>query len=308
MRGSIVRTSVLLIVAPASLIWAGGLLWRAWPDLQVHAVHIRLGWLSLTMALSLASAYLAFEAFRVLIERLRPGALGRRQLAHLYFMGQLMRHLPGRFWGLAYQASASTAAGVAEWVAVNAVHTVLSMGFGLAAAAILLAARRGPLLGGLSLMLMLSLYVALWQPRPLRFALRALEKVPLRALAGIAAALAPFVDADAATKRQVGSLMAVSWVVYYLAWGCFGMSWPGLDWQAGMSLCALYTLAWFVGYISLLTPSGLGIRELTFVLLAHRYPTDAVAAMAIFGRAILLSVDIALAVVFAPFSPARSAE
>ena len=72
-----------------------------------------------------------------------------------------------------------------------------------------------------------------------------------------------------------------------------------------MVLCALYVIAWMAGYFSLVTPSGLGVRELVFVFLAHRFPPDAVAGLAIFGRAMLLVADILLGAIFGPFVPGQ---
>jgi uncharacterized membrane protein YbhN (UPF0104 family) len=71
-------------------------------------------------------------------------------------------------------------------------------------------------------------------------------------------------------------------------------------------MCAYYMVAWFVGYVSLLTPSGLGVRELVFAWLAKDFPPDAVALMAVVGRVSLLAVDLALGLAFAPFVPRHS--
>jgi uncharacterized membrane protein YbhN (UPF0104 family) len=73
-----------------------------------------------------------------------------------------------------------------------------------------------------------------------------------------------------------------------------------------MQLCAFYMVAWFVGYVSLLTPSGLGVRELVFAWLAKDFAGDAVALMAVVGRINLLFVDLFMGLAFAPFAPRRS--
>ncbi len=64
-------------------------------------------------------------------------------------------------------------------------------------------------------------------------------------------------------------------------------------------------LAWFVGYVSLLTPSGLGIRELVFVWLANEFPPDAVALMAVIGRISLLAIDLVMGLIFCALRAAQ---
>lgn len=299
------RHWVFFALAATSLVWACLLLWHAWPDLERNLPRMALRWLLLTFIGTLASAYLAFEAFRELLERLRPGAFGRLQLAHLYFTAQLMKHLPGRVWGVAYQSSTGTGASIAEWIAINATYMLLSTAFALASSTVLLAWWYAWSASALVLAAALALYFGLWQRAPMRLVLDLLQRVPKRSFTRLADALAPFVAVEARFKVRVFGLLATSWVLYFLAWGCFGLAWPGLDLRNGIVLCALYTLAWFAGYISFLTPSGIGVRELVFVLLAHNFPADAITAMAILGRMILLLVDIAFGLAFSPFTRVR---
>ena len=84
------------------------------------------------------------------------------------------------------------------------------------------------------------------------------------------------------------------------------MAWPRLSAFDGTVLCAMYTLAWFIGYVTLISPSGMGVRELAFALIAHRYPPDVIAGMAIIGRVMLLATDVFLGMAFARAgNPAR---
>lgn len=297
------RQVALWLFAAAALGWACLLLWNAWPELQHNFSHLHKSWLMLTFAGTLLGSYLGFEAFRAIVMCLRPQAFTRLRLAHLYFTAQLMKHLPGRIWGVAYQASAGAEASAIEWVGINAAYMILSTLFAVWVAAATMAFVRSWFLVGVGLVLGgAALYVLGWHRAPLGFILRLLGRFPGRAMASLRAALQVFADVDASFKVRLFSLLVASWVVYLAAWAGFGMAWPGLSAQDGVELCALYTLAWFVGYVSFVTPSGVGVRELVFVLLARAFPADAIAAMAILARAVLLLVDIVLGAAFAPFS------
>ena len=78
----------------------------------------------------------------------------------------------------------------------------------------------------------------------------------------------------------------------------YGIAWPSLTALDGIRLCGIYTLAWFFGYISFVSPSGLGVREAAFFLLAKDFPPDAIAGMALLGRVTLLLVDIILGLIY----------
>lgn len=291
-------------VAGLSLAWTAWLLADAWPALQRNLPLVHWPWLGGTLLLNVLSSYLAFEAFQVLFKRVQPTSYGRAQLAHLYFAGQLMKHLPGRVWGLAYQAAQGRRASLAQWVAVTTVYMLLGMVLALWIAAAVLGFMRGWAQGLVVTLIGLLAYGLGWQSRPLNALLSLSRRAPWPLVHRLGDALRPFADADAALKLQVLLWFVVSWMVYLLAWAGYGMAWPSLEAVDGVWLCAFYTLAWFVGYVSLVTPSGVGIRELVFVLLAHRFPPDVVAGTAVLGRVMLLCVDLVLGALFLPFGDA----
>lgn len=295
-------------VVLAALAWTVTLLWSALPALLNDLPRLRVEWLMFTLGGNVIAGYLGFEAFRALFNRMRPGLYRRRYLAHLYFAAQLMKHLPGRIWGVAYQSASGHRATLAEWVSITAIYMVLTTWFALWVAAIVLGCVAGWLWGALAFIVGGAFYVFAWNARLFSWVLAGVRTLPLRALTRLCDALQPFAGVDAAFKRHVGYWFLASWLVYLLAWVGYGMAWPTLTAADGVWLCALYTVAWFAGYASLISPSGLGVRELVFVLLAHRFPPDAVAGMAVLGRVVLLAVDVVLGAAFLPFrdmSPGR---
>jgi hypothetical protein len=290
-----------LLLALVALAWTVWLLWGALPALRANSSRLKLGWLSLTLLGNMVSGYLGFEAFRALFNHMRPGLYPRPLLAHLYFTGQLMKHLPGRIWGVAYQSTTGHKATLVEWVGVTTVYMVLTAGFALWVSASVLGFMLGLPWGVLALVAGSATYGLLWRVTPLTVLLDLLCRIRVHALVRLCNALRAFADVDKGFKRTVLYWFAASWLVYLLAWAGYGLAWPDLTAADGIWLCAIYTVAWFAGYVSLVSPSGVGVRELVFVLLAHRFPPDAVAGMAVLGRVTLLAVDVLLGMVFAPF-------
>ncbi|MFT3789793.1 MAG: hypothetical protein QM741_01690 [Rudaea sp.] len=292
---------LLALVCAGTLAWTIHLLWQAWPTLQANLLQMRSKWLAFVFAGNLLAAYLAFEAFRALFVHVLPGRYGRLRLAHLYFVGQLMKHLPGRIWGTAYQSASGNEASMAQWVGVNSVFMVLSTAVAIWIAAIVLGFFHAWLTGFAATAGGLLVYFVTWRKTALSPLLGLLRRLPMRAAGRLADALAGFADASSGFKLEVLGWLVLVWLCYLAAWAGYGLAWPGLRVTDAVVLCAIYTFSWFVGYISLISPSGMGVRELVFVLLARDFPPDAVAGLAVMGRMALLAVDVVLGVAFVPF-------
>jgi hypothetical protein len=292
---------LLALVCAGALVWTIHLLWQAWPMLRLNLQRVRPEWLMLVFVGNLLAAYFAFEAFRALFAHVLPDRYARPRLAHLYFVGQLMKHLPGRVWGVAYQSASGSEASIAHWVGVNSVFMAISTAVAIWVAAIVLGFFHAWLAGCAIAVAGLLVYFVAWRATVLTSLLGQLRRLPMRAVTRLADALAGFADATARFKLEVLFWFALSWLCYLGGWAGYGLAWPGLRAADAVALCAIYTFSWFVGYASLVSPSGMGIRELVFVLLARDYPPDAVAGVAVMGRVSLLMVDVVLGAVFAPF-------
>ncbi|QBB69583.1 hypothetical protein ELE36_03860 [Pseudolysobacter antarcticus] len=294
------------IVTIASLVWVAWLLVKVWPDIVEHGTQILLVPLLIGFALSLVASYLTFEAFATLVRILGISRMPRRELAHLHFTAQLLKHLPGRVWGVGYQWAAGSAAGsLGDWLWVNLAHMLLATFFALWSSSLALGFSHGLKWGALTAVIGMMGYVVGWLIVSSHRLSSWLTLLPGRfgkLSSGISATLE---KAPASARVKVFLLFSVSWLFYYASWFMNGMAYPPLGPNAAMQLCAYYMLAWFVGYLSLLTPSGLGVRELVFAWLAKDFPGDAVAIMALVGRVGSLAVDLVLGLAFAPFVPRK---
>jgi hypothetical protein len=304
-RAAHARRAAAVIVTLLSGIWVTVLLVQAWPELAPHLHEVRVSLLAFGLLLSVASAYLTFEAFATVVNAIGIAAMPKHHLAHLHFTGQLLKHLPGRIWGVGYQWAAGNSAGtLGDWLLANLGHMLLATFFALWTAWLALAAAQGPGWAGLAVIGGLAVYVLGWQLVSSVALQRLAARLPGRA-SGLGRSLQVFAKAPVSARARIFLLFCGSWLLFYAAWIAFGLAYPPLGPSGGARICAYYMLAWFAGYISLLTPSGLGVRELAFAWLAHGFSSDVVALMAIVGRVSLLAVDILLGLLFAPFSPRR---
>ncbi|GIT84843.1 hypothetical protein DSM16313_26250 [Acinetobacter seohaensis] len=277
-----------------SLFWVGWILWEAWPQALSAMGHFDSRWLMLTLLGTTVGGYLVFEVFYLLFRQGVGAIHSKRELSHLFFVAQLMKHLPGRIWGVAYQASQTTQASIGQWLGVNLTFMLLTIFFAAWVSSVFLSyfLSASWFLGAIASGLII--YFVVWSNNSFRLFKRLLKPLTNKKTHQWLDALEPYAASDCSIKTKIFFIAAISWACYYLAWGIFGYAWPGLNFLGGLQLCALYTLAWFIGYLVFLFPSGAGVRELAFLYFAKDYPFEALAAMVIFGRLILLFTDIIL--------------
>lgn len=283
------------LVSMLALAWVVWLWWDHWPKVTERIVGGDRRSLVAGMALACLSGYANFVAFVILVRTMVDRSIPVRVLSNFYFVAQLLKHLPGRIWGVGYQAAMGREKGSASrWVAVNIAHMAAASYVALATAVLVLAwGGRRPWVGLLAV-LAIALFLLLprflhgvnlitregqgWRSRLGGFL--ANFRLPIKSWAWVLAAF-----------LVSGVLHYVSWVMYADVIGLERI-------DHALALCAIYMLAWFVGYLAFLTPSGIGVRELVFVALSPGFPPEAVALMALVGRASFLAVDVILSLPF----------
>ena len=213
--------------------------------------------------------------------------------SELYFTGMLMRHLPGRIFGVIYQSKkGNDHASPSQWIAGNVAFTLLSTWLAVALALLALCIFRigsRTAFFGLGLIILAPLLLILTKEYLNKVSVKS-DRI-LRIMETLQQTLQGLFN-----RYGLAALgwALLSWLPYTIAWGLLGESFPTLGWQAGIQLGALYTLAWAVGYLSLITPGGLGVRELVFVLLTTQFPSELIAYIAVIARVALLLSDMIL--------------
>lgn len=294
------------LITVGAVVWVLLLISQAWPDVAANAHQIGFGKLVVGSLLLAVSAYLTFLVFALLARAAGISGMRQREMAHLYFSGQLLKHLPGRVWGLGYQWAASrSVASLGHWVFINASHMVLATYFALWSSAFVVSVVRcggcGLVTAAAGLLLFASAWLVIRSARLSRLVARLPGRSASMALGGVRV----LAKLELRQQWMIFLLLGAGSLAYYTAWAAFGAGYERVGWQDGLYLGALYLVAWFVGYVSLLAPSGIGVRELVFAWMARDFQPDEIAMMAIVGRVGMLSVDVVLGALLLPFAPKR---
>lgn len=287
------------VAAVLALGWSVYLLRDAWPALRANLPRLHPGLTLAGFVIGLIGAYTPVMVFLRLFDALWPGRLPAAQVRRLYFLAQIFKHLPGRVWGVAYQVAATQGLlRMSDWIAVNGLMGVLSLYFSVAAAAAVVLGDQSPAAGAAIAVASVALCMLAWRPSLLQYLKWAAWILPQRLRVRFATLLDLLGGISSRVVGDIALISAAGWILYFGSWGLYGWAYPDLGPHEALLLSAYYTLAWLVGYLSMVTPSGLGVRELAFFWLAGAYSPDVVAVAAVLGRLSLLFNDAILGLVF----------
>ncbi len=248
-----------LVVALAFL---AALVRGQWQALLAHDWQLAPGWAVLAL-IGLEFAWL-FEAatWRIILTSL-GGDLPYRKALFTWFLSNILRYIPGNIWQFLGMAELAGEAGVPRLVTLTSIilHQAISTAAGCVLAALYFAVvGQGQWFAWLRPALWLvPLGLLLLQPRllerMLNWAMRKLRRPPVRVTL---------------TWGQVWLLL----LRYMVVWLALGLSFAALaraltPMSAALLpyLIAAWAAAYVIGYLSLLTPAGLGVREGVLALL-----------------------------------------
>jgi len=272
---------------------------RNWDELRAQPVGI-----ALHPALLVASAILVWCMYAVLVWAWRAmllswgQRLGGWPAARIWTVSSLGKYLPGKVWAVAGMAVMAQQAGVAPWAATGSAIILQALAVGTGAAvvgvtgSVALEAAHPGARAALALLVGLScagVALLLWPP----FMGRLLR------LAGI--------RTDTPAPRVGGVLVGI--VANAAAWTGYGAAlWllaRGLLPNAPLDLAsaiAVFTASYLAGFLALLAPGGLGVREGLFILmLQSSLGLAAATVLALASRVLLTLTELGAAVPFILF-------
>jgi uncharacterized membrane protein YbhN (UPF0104 family) len=251
-----------------------------WVALSNYQWHLAPGWALLALIGLELTWLFELATWRTILWSL-GGPLPFWRSAQIWFLSNLMRYIPGNIWQFLGMAEMAAQDGVPRLATLTSIvlHQVISTAAGIVLAAVYFAsAGQGEWLGRIRPLLLLApLGLFLLQPalleRILNWAMAKLGRPPLKVTL---------------TWGQVWVLL----LRYVLVWLGMGLSFAAMTraltpagWTMVPALMAAWTAAYIIGYLSMLTPSGLGVREGAMVLLlAPVFPLSVAAVVAIVAR------------------------
>lgn len=296
MRNSWLR--VLGWLAGIAIIgFAGRALVRNWEQLRTQPLewHVQPGWILLSALVVWLMYGLLIAAWRRMLE-----GWGQRldgwTAARIWTVSSLGKYMPGKVWAVAGMAVMAKDAGIAPWAATGSavVLQALAIGTGAAVAAstgagALEAARPGIRAVLLALVgaSVAGVILVLWPP-VLRRLVRLAGSDPAGGMAPAAGGILFGIAAN-----------LIAWVGYGVAlWLLARGSLP----NSGLSLLpaiAVFTASYLAGFLALLVPGGLGVREGLFILMLQgSIGIGAATALALASRVLLTITEVGAAVPF----------
>jgi glycosyltransferase 2 family protein len=213
--------------------------------------------------------------------------------ARIWFLSNLARYVPGNIWSYVGAVELARREGVARRVtlAVMALTQVLSVGVAVAAGLPVLLAERArlgrPALLGAAVVAVVAGLAVLFRGRLLELARRRVPGFDPRELTPSAGTVAWLVAGYACYWAVTGlAFAALVAALHPLAAGDVGL------------VVAAYAAAYAAGFLALLTPAGLGVREgVLVVALAPVLPAGPALVVALVSRVWMMLVELAGAAV-----------
>jgi hypothetical protein len=79
---------------------------------------------------------------------------------------------------------------------------------------------------------------------------------------------------DVGRTRNILGYYVVIWAIYGSACAMLTMAMTDLSWNYFFPISAAFVVSWLIGFLSIITPGGLGIREGVLILLLHPVMDD----------------------------------
>ena len=241
-------------------MWFGGRrLWEQWVDTNRADLHVSLDlWRTvLASALVLATYLLLIEVWRAVLA-LSGSHLPRTAAVRIWFVSNLGKYLPGKVWQIGAMTAfvaryriAPTVAGAAA-IVITVANVAAGFAFVLVAAAKSLSVWGGPRAAWL---LTIGLVVALCAAPLVAHGWSALAHRLGKP------ALAVRIPLSAAVLSLAGSFLA--WALYGIAFRVFAFGIIGGAPGSWLAWGAAYALSYLVGYLTLIVPGGVVVREVT---------------------------------------------
>lgn len=270
---------------------------------QPLAWRIDLAWVALSAVVVWLMYALLIAAWRTMLAAWGQ-SLDPWTAARIWTVSSLGKYLPGKVWAIAGMALMAQQAGVAPWAATGSavILQVLAIGTGAAVAGLtgagaLEAAHPGTRVV-LALLVMVSvtgIALLLWPPM-------------LRRLLRLAAPDSETRAAPAAGAIVLGIVAnSVAWVGYGAAlWLLARGVLPGTALDL-LPAIAVFTASYLAGFLALLAPGGLGVREGVFILMLQGpLGIAAATALAVASRLLLTVTELGAAVPFLVFPRRRA--
>lgn len=238
------------------------LLWRSWPEMQLLLKDVEWSMFVVSLILAFIGNLNASWLFGGLLKKYGV-AVDAVVAQQLFFLGQIVKYIPGKVWPLLYQGV------YLKGIASPSVIVISNVD--LAIITILVTSIIGCSLLLLDLSILASLMVALIGMLGGIFAVRSCLQMKLFGYL-FSKLMKNIKDdvcvADSVNVKHFIIYYVLNFFLYVTSSVLVLMSTIHLSWQDSLIYVAYISLAWVVGVLVFVMPAGMGIKEVIFVLLA----------------------------------------
>lgn len=281
------------------------------PFVQTHTYlkestfHIQLQWLCSSFGVLLFHRIVYIHPFATLLHGITEKQVSFQTAFTLFYLSNITRYLPGRVWGVVRMLSLSHRFGLSKTATANSftlhvgIETVIG---GILALSLFFSKQmQGTIQDVLK---KISGHTMLWPLAVGGITISTLFLIPTlstytRQVVKTFQGMGRFFFEKPFWKRQWLHIIAnhlLLWMCQGLAFSLFVRSFVPVRWAHTGIIVACYAFAWIVGFLSFLTPGGLGVRESLLALLLTSYmPTSQATLVALLCRLWMLSAEIVLA-------------
>lgn len=282
-------------------IWITWLIFRDFPLILSHISKWSLTnslWLTISISLGIISMIFQAWILQTLLFQNTGQIYHLTVLARHFYTGQIIRYIPGRFFGVLYQTH-KMKKDISAYAIIrsNMELMLFSLIANTSIGALLIIAFNAPILLTIGLAIMCILFLLGY------LKLNGFDLI-LRGLTPILPEkIKPVIEKSFSkaclSKKiilKITFTYLLSWLFYLLAWMILSKVFPAFNLRQIIQLCGVYTLSWAVGFISMLTPGGFGIREAIFIYFGQPILNNSeLAFFSIFLRFWLMTIDIFMA-------------
>lgn len=255
-----VRRVLQVVVTVLILAFFGLALYDIGPRLAAYQWQLEPGWLVVAFVMLVARGPLPVWGWWLILRKLGYRLSFKRSTRIIYYSA-LAAYLPGSMWhfvGRVYLAEKENVPRLAGVISV-AIESVLILLAALAVAGLSLAAWPDPPLWAAALALVLLVGVV-WRPdrffRLVDWGLRRIGRKPLG------------VHLSSKDVVQILIPFVLNWIAFGLIFfALLAALYPGLSLLYIPVVTGIFTAAWVGGYLAIVVPQGLGVREFIIVSL-----------------------------------------
>jgi hypothetical protein len=288
------------LILIAALAWVGNMVVESVRAIEAGdlVLQARPGWLTLSVALILATYFVLIRAWLYIIAGLSGRSLPLLAGARIWFISNLGTLLPGRIWGIIQMGAMSADAGISPVAAgaASILNATVNIATGMAIGVI----------AGTPILISYYGENARWAWIPAALAIAGLLALPVLIpwAFRIARGFGLKVPEQRVPARVIGVSAAanmLAWVLYGAAFLCLTLGMFDIPSKSLIQHTAVNATSYVAGYLFLPAPAGLGIREQTLftaMVAAKMAPPAAAGAISVVSRLWQLIIQVLPALIF----------